>query len=45
MTWTEAATPRVGAADVDAGEDETEEIIEVVDADAGKSIARGSRGD
>jgi hypothetical protein len=35
----------VGAADVDAGEDEIQEIIEVVDADARKSIARGSRRD
>jgi hypothetical protein len=29
-----------GAADVDAGEDEIEEIIEVVDADTGKSIGK-----
>jgi hypothetical protein len=45
MTWMEAATPRVGAVDVDVGEDEIEEIIKVVDADADKSITRGSRGD
>jgi hypothetical protein len=34
-----------GAADDDAGEEEIEETIEVVDADIGKSIGRGSRGD